>query len=556
MNCPNCNQINPEGAKFCMNCGTRLAADAGDAGGQSHFLSQYVPAELAEKLEAARARRSMVGERRVVTMLFCDVKGSTAAAEKVDPEIWSDIMVGAFERMIAPIYNYEGLVARLMGDGLLAFFGAPVAHEDDPERAILAGLEIQAGVRTYAEDVRGTHGIDFGLRVGINTGLAVVGEIGSDLRMEYTAIGDAINLAARMEQSAAPGTVQISEETYKLVTPLFNVESLGEIEVKGKAQPVHAFRVLSRKETRGRLRGLEAMASPLIGRNAELAALRECLGELRHAKGTFVAVTGEAGLGKSALVAEIRGRNEADGASWLQGEGLSYGRSISYLPWRKVIRQSIGAGENDTPAEVREKLGNYRESHRLPGYAIPFLQALLAIEDADSLNTIAGVTGEALVEGITNAVRTLLKGVAEEKPLVLVLDDLHWADEASLNLLVALSDLPTQEAFLIICMLRPDTQAASWEAIERSHQISGERFRSLRLEPLADDETGKLLKNLLGMEDVPRGLRGQITEKAGGNPFFVEELIRSLVDTGQIVPEGQHWRIHVSERKISLPATL
>src|SRR5215211_223746 len=251
MNCPDCQALNPDQAKFCMNCGARLISPGSVSGGKPKTtdfnLDRYLPQELVKKLESARARNSMVGERRVITMLFCDVKGSTAAAEQVDPEIWTDIMNGVFECMIRPIYKYEGLVPRLMGDAILAFFGAPIAHEDDPQRAVLAGLEIQEGIKPYVDEIRIKHGLEFGLRVGINTGLVVVGEIGSDLRMEYTAIGDAINLAARMEQTASPGTVQISDETYKLVAPFFDFEALGEIEVKGKAAPIKTYRPLASK---------------------------------------------------------------------------------------------------------------------------------------------------------------------------------------------------------------------------------------------------------------------------------------------------------------------
>ena len=264
MKCPNCQTSNPDEAKFCMNCGTSLAVAnpcnrRGDSDIQtkSQSLDKFIPRELMTKFEAARAHDAMVGERRVITMLFCDVKGSTAAAEKVDPETWTDIMNGIFEYMIRPIYKYEGTVPRLMGDAILAFFGAPIAHEDDPQRAVLAGLEIQEGIKEYAEEIRLKHGLEFGLRVGINTGLVVVGAIGSDLRMEYTAIGDAINLAARMEQTAVPGTVQISDETYKLVAPFFEFEALGEVEVKGKSAPIKTYRPLGLKKSPGHLRGLE-----------------------------------------------------------------------------------------------------------------------------------------------------------------------------------------------------------------------------------------------------------------------------------------------------------
>src|SRR6188474_613415 len=251
MNCPTCQASNPDQAKFCMNCGNKMdssgASREGERKSTDFNLNRYLPQELLTKFESARTRNSMVGERRVITMLFCDVKGSTAAAEKVDPEIWTDVMNGVFEYMIRPIYKYEGLVPRLMGDAILAFFGAPIAHEDDPQRAVLAGLEIQQGIQSYAEEMRRKYGLEFGLRVGINTGLVVVGEIGSDLRMEYTAIGDAINLAARMEQTAQVGTIQISEDTQKLVAPFFDLEALGEVEVKGKAVPVKTYRVLGTK---------------------------------------------------------------------------------------------------------------------------------------------------------------------------------------------------------------------------------------------------------------------------------------------------------------------
>src|SRR5919108_2292998 len=332
MNCPHCQALNPDQAKFCMNCGERLVPQSGIEGGKpkatDFHLDRYLPKELVTKLEAARARNSMVGERRVITMLFCDVKGSTAAAEKVDPETWTEIMNGVFEHMIRPIYKYEGLVPRLMGDAILAFFGAPITHEDDPQRAVLAGLEIQEGIKAYADEVRLKHGLEFGSRIGINTGLVVVGEIGSDLRMEYTAIGDAINLAARMEQTAAVGTIQISEDTYKLVAPFFEVEPLGEVEVKGKSAPVKTYRVLGIKSTPGRLRGLEGLSSPLVGRDAQLSVLNHRLKELDKGTGSAIGILGEAGLGKSTLIAEARKSDEPGRHSWLRGDSLSYTRSI------------------------------------------------------------------------------------------------------------------------------------------------------------------------------------------------------------------------------------
>lgn len=555
MNCPNCRSANPAEARFCSNCGHALGAPP-----QEHpafNLDRYIPRELAARLQAARAGGQAAGERRVITCLFCDISGSTAAAERLDPEEWSEIMNGAFEHMIRPIYRYEGTVARLMGDAVLAFFGAPIAHEDDPQRAVLAGLEIQAGMAPYQREIAARHGVEFSARVGINTGLVVVGEVGSDLRMEYTAIGDAVNLAARMEQTAAPGSVQISAETHKLIAPFFDFEDLGGLAVKGKAAPVHSFRVLAVRKVPGQLRGLEGLNSPLVGRDAELARLEERLEALRQGSGSVVAVVGEAGLGKSALVAEARRRSGKSAAGpWFEGQALSYTRSTSYYPWREVIRQSIGAVESDAPAQVREKLRFGCECCSLPGGDLPFLEAILAVESGASLETLKSHQGEELLERITEAARGYLCGLAAESPVVVVLDDLHWADEASLTLLDGLLDLVTQNPLLFICMARPDAEAPSWKLIESLPQKLAGSSDRIWLEPLGPQESARMVGNLLGLDDPPRGLRELILGKAEGNPFFVEEIIRALIDSGQIAPADAGWRLAGEPDLAALPNTL
>jgi class 3 adenylate cyclase/tetratricopeptide (TPR) repeat protein len=552
-----------------MNCGTslteaarvkdasQLAVGNESAGASSNFnLDRYLPHELITKLEAARSRNAMVGERRVITMLFCDVKGSTAAAEKVDPEIWTDIMNGVFEYMIRPVYKYEGLVPRLMGDAILAFFGAPITHEDDPQRAVLAALEIQEGIKPYAEDIRLRHGLEFGLRVGINTGLVVVGEIGSDLRMEYTAIGDAINLAARMEQTAQVGTIQITSETYKLVAPFFEVQSLGGLEVKGKSEPVQTYRVLGQKAAPGRLRGLEGMNSQLVGRDAQLELLQRRLRRLKKGAGSFVAVIGEAGLGKSTLIAELSRSHEDARCRWLRGEALSYTRSVSYFPWKQILHQSMDTRATDSPSEIREKLRYTCDCCTIPGGDIPFLQALLAIEDEESAQVVSGVQGDALIQRMVDATRGYLCGIAMENPLAIVFDDLHWADEASLHVLLSLSDLIDTHPIYFICLLRPDTNVPSWITVQRIREKLGRRFELIELEPLKAEQTDLILHNLLGMQGLPKNVRDLIVEKSDGNPFFVEELIRSLIETGQLVRENGHWKVVREDAKVSLPNTL
>jgi len=307
-------------------------------------LEQYIPKELLAKLEGTRNDVAS-SERRVVTMLFCDVTGSTAAAENLDPEEWAEIMNGAFEHLISPIYRYEGTLARLMGDAILAFFGAPIAHEDDPQRAVLAGLDIVQGIRSYQAEVKARWNLDFGVRVGINTGLVVVGEVGSDMRVEYTAMGDAINLAARMEQTAQTGTVQIAEDTYNLVAPLFECESLDKIEVKGKLDPVPAYSVISAKVIPGRLRGIEGLRTPLVGRDREMGQLKQVLERLNHGRGRIVCLIGDAGMGKSCILEELQDHWEkiaGSGAPWIESRGVSYDTTRPYGMFVQRMLQIFG----------------------------------------------------------------------------------------------------------------------------------------------------------------------------------------------------------------------
>jgi class 3 adenylate cyclase/tetratricopeptide (TPR) repeat protein len=515
-------------------------------------LDKYIPPDLAAKLEIARGQGEKAGERRVITILFCDVKGSTAAAEQLDPEEWTEIMNAAFEHMIQPIYKYEGTVVRLMGDAILAFFGAPLTHEDDPQRAALAALDIQSHMKPFSEDIQSRYGVGFNFRVGINTGLVVVGEVGSDLRMEYTALGDAVNLAARMEQTAVPGTIQISDETYKLIAPFFETEPLGEIEVKGKSAPVKTWRVLAAR-TGGQLRGLEGLTSPLVGREPELALLNGRLQALGEGQGGFVAVMGEAGLGKSTLVAAA---HVEGGFNWLTGSALSYAHAVSYFAWRQIIRQSIGAQENDSPADVRSKFSEVCECCALPGGDRPFLEAILAVESEASLQVVMGYQGDALIQRVTEATRGYFCGLAAEQPLVLFFDDLHWADDASLHLLLNLVELTAENPILFLCTLRPDETAASRETINGIREKLGGRFEQIQLAPLPNDQTDTLVANLLGMTDLPANIRSLILEKAEGNPFFVEEVIRSLIETKHLVRENSHWRASGELTGVTLPNTL
>ncbi|MCW5860458.1 MAG: AAA family ATPase [Caldilineales bacterium] len=584
--CPNCGHENPPGAKFCNNCGWRLGEEVGSReygvgraeGGErkaeggapatehgtrntEHATSptpwqRFIPTEFAARLEAARSARAMEGERRIVTMLFSDVKGSTALAESLDPEEWAEIMNGAFEHLIRPVYKYEGIVARLMGDAILALFGAPIAHEDDPQRAILAGLEILEGMKTYAEQVRRRWKLEMGVRVGINTGLVVVGAVGSDLRMEYTAMGDAINLAARMEQTAQPGTVQIAHDTYKLTAPLFEFEDLGGIEVKGKAEPAPAYRVLRPKTQPGRLRGIAGLESPLVGREYEMNRLRQALVALTAGSGQFVAVMGEAGLGKSRLVSEFR---TTAGLTWLEGRSLSYETATPYAPFVPLLRSAFGLQPDQPDAEqmsrIKEGLGALLGGE---GAAqAPFFGALLGLKlSGDDLDRIRYLEPPTLRGHTFGAVVGYVAALASVHPLALVFDDVHWIDPTSLELIEHLLPLTQQAPLLILTLFRPREDEPAWRLHLAGQKSYRDRYTAISLRPLDDDSARQLVANLLHIEGLPEQVRQLILRKAEGNPFFVEEVIRSLLDARLVVRDGATWRATRAIENIAVPDTL
>ncbi len=586
MDCPRCHGENPAGARFCMSCGGPLVAVCPKCGtelpGQARFclncghrlakpdpdparsdLERYIPRELLAKLGAARSSGEARGERRVVTMLFCDVTGSTAAAEKLDPEEWAQIMNGAFEHLIAPVYRYEGTLARLMGDSILAFFGAPIAHEDDPERAVRAGLEILQAIGPYRDEVKRQWAMDFEVRVGINTGLVVVGEVGSDLRVEYTALGDAINVAARMEQAARPGTIQIAADTHRLVEPLFEFEDLGPTEVRGKSEPVRAYRVTGARAVPGRLRGIEGLRAPMIGRAREIDTLHHSLERLRKGSGGIVSVIGEAGLGKSRLIEELRTDFSANGEpgidwpkiDWIEAGGISYDTSHPYGLFVRLLRRSFSIEEHDPPDQVREKVGLALATRSLEerGRLTNAVELLLAPGASDAGTAM---DGETVKRQVFEAILSVWRGVSS--PTVMVSEDIHWADPASVELLIHLFQLADQVPILFLCAFRPERESPAWQV-----KVAGETgyphvYDELALTPLSDDDSDLLLGSLLNIGGSPPRLRQMILDRTEGNPLFVEEFIRTLLDTGFVTRDetGLHWRADARVDEIPIPENL
>ncbi len=555
--CPQCGTALVPGTKFCHNCGRPLAKPSIDPA--LDRLQKFIPKELLARLETAHSQRTPGGERRVITMLFCDVKGSTALAEQLDPEDWADVMNEVFEYLIAPVYQYEGLVARLMGDAILAFFGAPIAHEDDPQRAVLAGLGIVEGIQTYRERVKRERGLDFNVRVGINTGLAVVGEVGSDLRVEYTAMGDAVNLAARMEQTAQPGTVQISGNTYKLIAPLFECESLGSIEVKGKAQLVPAYRVLRPKTKPGRLRGIEGLEASLVGREKEWTTLKNTMAEARAGHGGIILLSGEAGLGKSRLIHELHDEWKRSApiearALWGETSSASYTASQPYGQFQQLIRNMNRISEADPPETVRQKIERaatiLAPDRRLR--AIQILGVLLAVEPASDTEGLH-LEGEAFNNELVNLLLDLYRAWASAAPAIVVFDDLHWADPASVELLTRLFVLTGERPTLFLCAFRPDLNSPALAVKEAAETHYAHCCTEIGLSPLTSQESAALVRDLLDISSLPPALRELIYQKTEGNPFFVEEVVRSLIDSGAVVRQAEGGWQMAAEAQVTIP---
>jgi class 3 adenylate cyclase/tetratricopeptide (TPR) repeat protein len=596
MKCSNCQSENPQGARFCTNCGTQfpqkcsncattlkeaarfchncghpVSADTSSSQptpasptsptSTEQLIQRYLPKELLAKLENARASHLMSGERRVVTILFCDVQGSTAAAARLDPEEWAEIINGAFKHMIQPIYQYEGTVARLQGDGILAFFGAPIAHEDDPERAVLAGLQIIQALTPYREGVSRQWGIDLSVRVGINTGLVVVGEVGSDLRVEYTALGDAINLAARMEQNAFPGTVLVAETTYRLVAPLFEVDMVEGLEIKGYSEPLTAYRPVRRKEQPGSLRGLAGLSAPLIGREQQMQVLWSGYEQLKQGRGQIISVIGEAGLGKSRLIDEFSQALQAKDPTvqWLEGHTRSYQSNLPFAPFidllARFFNQQPGTSQSITYPQILNRLETWYGARA--GETAPFFGHLLGIPlDDQAAERIQYIPPQRLRGTLFAHITALLEYLLKSSPLILFLDDLHWSDPTSIELLQSLLELSERAPLMITTAFRPRRSEPFWEFHTQAERAHSPRYHALNLQPLSEAQSRQLVSNLLQIEELPEKVRLKILEKSEGNPFFVEEIIRSLLDGGLIVQENDHWYATSEINTLSVPDTL
>ncbi|MBN1656939.1 MAG: AAA family ATPase [Anaerolineae bacterium] len=561
LRCPSCAGELPAGARFCMHCGQPQLATTPADDAQLARLAAATPDNLVEKLRAAD---DLAGERRIVTVLFADVVGSTALARELGPEAWMAVINELLDRITPVIYRYEGTIARLLGDGVWAFFGAPVAHEDDPLRAVYAGLDLLEVAGEYREEVRHAHGVDLALRVCLNTGPVIVGPLSDDLRYEHTASGPTVNLAARLKFAAGPMSLVVSEHTHRFIAPVFDTADAGQIEVKG-AGPVRVYRVGGHKSAPGRLRGLEGagLESPMVGRDAELATLVQLGEAVRAGLGRAALIVGEPGLGKTRLIAEWRAALDRHPGQppplWAEGRCLSYGQGLAYHLLIDLVRSILGITEAADDAETRAVLHTLTDDLFGPeaGEVYPYLGHLLSARLEDTAaEEVALLDPQALQAQYLAALRRLLGALAARQPVVLILEDLHWADPSSTDLLVKLLPLASAAPVLLCMATRPERDAPAWRLVTAARETLGGSLTEITLRALSDSDSRQLVANLLKIEALPESVRAVILKKAEGNPFFVEEVIRMLIDRGAIVRRGDDWVAGAGIEEIEIPDNL
>ena len=503
-------------------------------------------------------------ERKVVTALFADLQGSTALGEQLDAEDVKLIVGEAVARIVHAVEDYGGTVKDLAGDGVLALFGAPAAHEDDPERAVRAGLRIAHEIAAYGQEVAQAWGTDgLAVRVGINTGPVALGPIGAGARVEYAAFGDTVNTAARLQSAADPGGVLVGADTKRLIDPRFEWREAQRLELKGKASAVEAFTAVRAIADVARQRGLAGLQTRLIGRERELAQAREAVeGALRGAGGILL-LLGEAGIGKSRLLGELHevGASGADAThppQWLEGRCVSYGESLPYWPFRDLVRRWLGVSVDEP--ELRTRVALRRRLEPLFGERTaeiyPYLGALLDLSlEPDAQSKLAELSPEALQYRTFEVVATLVARLAEDGPVLLVLEDLHWADSTSLQLVERLLPVTQDAGVLLVLVMRIERDHASWGVRDLAARDFPHRMTEVILDALSGNAGGDLLDALVGGDTLPDELRARILAGAEGNPFFLEELVRSLVDAGALVSSGEKWRFD-HDAEIDLPPTV
>jgi class 3 adenylate cyclase/tetratricopeptide (TPR) repeat protein len=505
----------------------------------------YTPPYLTDKILTARA--ALTGERKQVTVLFADIKDSTELIRGLDPEAAQQLLDPAIHRMMDAVHRFEGTVNQVLGDGIMALFGAPIAHEDHALRACYAALEMQAAMRPYTEEVRHTRGLELRVRVGLNAGDVVVRAIGNDLHMDYSAVGETTHLAARMEQLAMPGSIRLTAATLRLVEGLVRVNPLGPVPVKGLAEPVEVFELVGASVVRRRLQAAAARGlTPFVGRQQELAALSQALPRAGAGHGQVVAIVGEAGVGKSRLVYEGLQSPRTQGWRVLEAASVSYGKATPYFPVIDLLKQYAQVDDHDEARTVRAKVtGHVLTLDESLQETLPALLSLLeAVQEDSPFRHLAPPQRR---QRTLEALQRVVLRESQVQPLLLVFEDLHWIDSETQALLDSLVErLPTAQLLLLV-NYRPEYQHG-WG--------SKTYYTQLRLDPLPPASAAEVLRALLGDDSSLTPLKPLLIERTEGNPFFLEESVRTLVETGVLVGAPGAYALVKPLDSLQVPATV
>jgi len=570
MKCPKCQFENPEGINFCGKCGGRLEKVCpkcnfqnplefiycGKCGTALEELKEAIPVNYSEPKsytpkflvdKILTTRNSIEGERKLVTVLFADVANFTAISEKLDPEEIHQIMDGCFKILMDEIHKYEGTINQFTGDGVMALFGAPVAHEDHAQRACSAAISIQKAVKDYGQEVKSRCGQDFKMRIGLNSGPVVVASIGDDLRMDYTAIGDTTNLASRMESAARPGTILVSEHTHRLVRDFFDFEPLGKIAVKGKEEPQETYELLKAGKVGTRIEAAVAKGlTRFVGRQNSMAALMEAYEKVRSGSGQVLGIVGEAGVGKSRLLLESRNQLSQNEFTYLEGRCIHFGGAMAYLPILDILRSYFGIVEGENEVVIKKRMGErvFQLDEKLQGILTP-LHALLSlkVEDEAYLKLEPKQRREKIFEGL----RDLFVRESQNRPLVLSIEDLHWIDKTSEEFLDYLIGWLANTRILLILLHRP----------EYTHRWGSKSyFNRIGLDQLSLKSSAKLVEAILERGEVAPELRELILTRAAGNPLFMEELTHTLLENGSIQRKENQYVLTRKPSDIEIPDTI
>lgn len=498
------------------------------------------------------APADLTGERKLVTVVFADISGFTALSEKLDPEEVRSLINDCFNVLVPVVERYGGVVDKFIGDEIMALFGAPVAHENDAERALRAALEMLEAIGGFNR----RQGTQVGLHFGVETGTVVAGGLGSEGHEQYSVMGDAVNLAARLEDASAAGQILVGPHAYQLTSPLFDFEPLPPMRFKGKSALLTVHRLQGAKLAPGSLRGLAGLSSPMVGRDVELGCLLKAIRDLAGGHGKVLAITGEPGLGKSRLVAEAR-RAAAD-VRWAEGRALAYAQGVGYSVAQSMLDSLTGVSSGTPAVEAADELRRLLEQ-LLPGQSgelFPYLARLRGLPlSPDEEEALRHVLPEAVQQRVHRAFGQLVRALSRQQPVVLVWEDLHWADASSLALIESLGAVAEDMAVLHLLVFRPREGAIQdWCERRMGRGTDGEGL--IDLVPLTDTESEHLIENLLRIENVPAATRQLILSKAEGNPFFLEELLRSLIETGLILVEGDRVVATREVEQLQVPDTL